>query len=60
MKRRQGYSEMEISSKREALENVLVPYRDSENIELLQRSKFGIVEKFFQWYNFAGYIAIKK
>jgi len=60
MKHRQGYSEMEIRSKREALENVLVPYRDSENIELFRRSKFGIVEKFFQWYNFAGYIAIKK
>ncbi len=60
MKRRQGYSEMEIRSKRETLENVLVPYRDSENMEFFQRSKFGVVEKFFQWYNFAGYIAIKK
>ena len=60
MKRRQGYSEMEIRSKREALENVLVPYRDSENMQLLQRTGFSIVEKFFQWYNFAGYIAIKK
>jgi len=60
MKRRQGYSEMEIRSKREALENVLVPYRDSENMELLRRTGFDIIEKFFQWYNFAGYIAVKK
>lgn len=60
MKRRQGYTEMEIQSKREALENVLIPYRDNENMELFRRTKFGVVEKFFQWYNFAGYIAIKK
>lgn len=59
-KRRQGYSELEITGKREALENVLIPYRDSENMELLRRTGFGITEKFFQWYNFTGYLAIKK
>ena len=31
MKRRNGYSEIEIAQKREALENVLVPYRLEEN-----------------------------
>lgn len=31
-KRRKGYSEIEISKKREALENVLIPYRLEENV----------------------------
>ena len=36
MKRRNGYSDLEIAQKREALENVLVPYRLEENKELLR------------------------
>ncbi|MBA3647528.1 MAG: carboxy-S-adenosyl-L-methionine synthase CmoA [Chitinophagales bacterium] len=59
MKRRQHYSDMEISQKREALENVLIPYRLTENIELLHRSGFRYAEVFFKWYNFAGLIAVK-
>ena len=35
-KRQNGYSEMEISNKREALENVLIPYRMEENFDLLK------------------------
>lgn len=58
-KRRNGYSEMEISKKREALENVLIPYRVEENVELLQTSGFRHVEMFFRWYNFCGIIAMK-
>lgn len=60
MKRRNGYSETEIAQKREALENVLVPYRMAENIELLKRNGFAEVDTFFKWYNFAGIVAIKK
>ena len=58
-KRRNGYSELEISQKREALENVLIPYQDSENRELLRRNGFSVVDAFFRWYNFTGLIAIK-
>ncbi len=36
-KRRNQYSELEISQKREALENVLIPYRLSENVCMLNR-----------------------
>ena len=39
-KRRNQYSEMEIAQKREALENVLIPYKLSENITLLKESGF--------------------
>jgi len=59
MKRRHHYSEMEISQKREALENVLIPYKLSENILLLKESGFAHCEVFFKWYNFSGIIAKK-
>jgi tRNA (cmo5U34)-methyltransferase len=58
-KRRNGYSEEEILRKREALENVLVPYRADENAELLRRNGFSVVETFFQWYNFAAFLGLK-
>jgi tRNA (cmo5U34)-methyltransferase len=58
-KRRNGYSDMEISQKREALENILVPYHESENRELLARNGFTCVEPFFRWYNFSGLIALR-
>lgn len=59
MKRRHHYSELEISQKREALENVLIPYKLSENITLLRDAGFEHCEVFFKWYNFAGIIAKK-
>ncbi|MBL7758433.1 MAG: carboxy-S-adenosyl-L-methionine synthase CmoA [Chitinophagaceae bacterium] len=59
-KRRNQYSELEISQKREALENVLIPYKLSENISLLRDQGFAHCEVFFKWYNFAGLIAMKK
>lgn len=59
-KRRHGYSEEEILRKREALENVLVPYRTDENVELFRRNGFLVVETFFQWFNFAGFLCLKK
>jgi tRNA (cmo5U34)-methyltransferase len=60
MKRRHNYSEMEISQKREALENVLIPYKLSENILMLKEAGFDHCEVFFKWYNFAGIIAVKR
>lgn len=59
-KERNKYSFEEIQLKREALENVLVPYRIDENIELFRRNGFEIVEIFFQWYNFVGILCLKK
>lgn len=58
-KRRQGYSDLEIAEKRESLENVLVPYRVEENFQLLRRNGFGVVDSFFRWYNWAGFLALK-
>lgn len=59
-KRRRDYSEMEISQKREALENVLIPYKLSENVTLLSEAGFAHCETFFKWYNFSGLIATKQ
>jgi len=59
-KRRNHYSEMEISQKREALENILIPYKLSENIAMLRDIGFDNCEVFFKWYNFSGLIARKK
>lgn len=58
-KRRQGYSEMEISQKREALENVLIPFRYEENISLLKEAGFRQIDEFYRWYNFSGVVAVK-
>ncbi|MEO7962980.1 MAG: carboxy-S-adenosyl-L-methionine synthase CmoA, partial [Gemmatimonadaceae bacterium] len=59
LKRRRGYSDLEISQKREALENVLIPYRLEENEELLRKCGFSRVNVWFRWYNFCGIIAVK-
>ena len=58
-KRRNHYNDLEIAQKREALENVLIPYKLMENRELLLRRGFRYVETFFKWYNFCGMIAVK-
>lgn len=54
-----GYSALEISSKREALENVLIPFRRDENIKLLRDAGYRTVSSFFQWFNFSGFLALK-
>ena len=59
LKKRNGYSDLEISRKREALENVLVPYKLMENREMLLRAGFRYCDVFFKWYNFCGMIAVK-
>ncbi len=58
-KKRNGYSEIEISQKREALENVLIPYKLLENRELLLETGFRYCDVFFKWYNFCGMVAVK-
>ncbi|AJD01623.1 carboxy-S-adenosyl-L-methionine synthase CmoA [Campylobacter lari] len=55
----QGYSKLEISTKREALENVLIPYTQNENITMLKKAGFSKVESVFKWVNFETFIAFK-
>jgi tRNA (cmo5U34)-methyltransferase len=58
-KRKKGYSELEIAKKREALENVLIPFSVEENKNLLKKVGFSSVETYFQWFNFVSIAAIK-
>jgi len=58
-KKKMGYSEFEIAQKREALENVLIPYTMNENIEMLKTAGFKEIEVIFRWNNFATFIAFK-
>ncbi|WP_187850005.1 carboxy-S-adenosyl-L-methionine synthase CmoA [Helicobacter pylori] len=58
-KQNQGYSHNEIAFKREALENVLVPYSLKENVALLESVGFKHVEAVFKWVNFTLLVARK-
>jgi tRNA (cmo5U34)-methyltransferase len=58
-KKTQGYSEFEISQKREALENVLIPYSYEENQTMILDAGFKNFDCLFKWINFATFIAIK-
>ncbi|CRF40703.1 carboxy-S-adenosyl-L-methionine synthase CmoA [Helicobacter ailurogastricus] len=58
-KQAQGYTLNEISFKREALENVLVPYSLQENTALLERAGFKQPEVLFKWVNFGLLFARK-
>jgi tRNA (cmo5U34)-methyltransferase len=58
-KRANGYSEMEISQKRQALENVLIPESIEQHRERLAEAGFGRVEAWFQAFNFAAIAAFK-
>jgi tRNA (cmo5U34)-methyltransferase len=54
-----GYSKYEIAQKREALENVLIPFTIEENIEMCKKAGFKEVTTLFQWANFVTFVAKK-
>lgn len=58
-KKAQGYSELEISQKRSALENVLIPETFAVHRQRLVSLGFSSVEVWFQYFNFASMIALK-
>ena len=58
-KKARGYSELEIARKREALENVLIPFSIEENRSMLKEIGFTSVETYFQWFYFTSIIAVK-
>jgi len=58
-KQANNYSQTEIAKKREALENVLIPYKLKENEDMLKDCGFKHIEVFFKWYNFSGFVAMK-
>ena len=58
-KRANGYSELEISQKRSALENVMKPDSLPEHHERLQQAGFSSQTLWFQCFNFCSMVAIK-
>lgn len=58
-KRANGYSELEISQKRSALENVMLPDTLQEQQQRLQQAGFVKQTVWFQCFNFCSLVAIK-
>jgi tRNA (cmo5U34)-methyltransferase len=58
-KRANGYSELEISQKRSALENVMKPDTLAEHRQRLQAAGFSSQTLWFQCFNFCSMLAIK-
>ncbi|PID47240.1 MAG: carboxy-S-adenosyl-L-methionine synthase CmoA [Proteobacteria bacterium] len=58
-KKTQGYSDFEISQKREALENVLVPYTEKENKKMILDAGFKEIQTLIKWGNFTTFLARK-
>jgi len=54
-----GYSELEISQKREALENVLIPVSPKAQVALLNEAGFRQTEMVMRWATFATFLAVK-
>ena len=58
-KKAQGYSDLEISQKRTALENVLIPETESTHIARFKQAGFNQSQMWFRCLNFASFYAIK-
>ncbi|MDD9888764.1 MAG: carboxy-S-adenosyl-L-methionine synthase CmoA [Gammaproteobacteria bacterium] len=58
-KENMGYSKLEISQKRTALENVLIPETLEDHKKRILGANFGSFEVWFQCFNFASMIAFK-
>ncbi|MFK7848671.1 MAG: carboxy-S-adenosyl-L-methionine synthase CmoA, partial [Rhodothermales bacterium] len=58
-KRANGYSELEISQKRTALEDVLVPDTEEVHLERLKQAGFPSPAMWFQSLNFVSILAVK-
>ena len=58
-KRAHGYSDLEVSQKRAALENVLVPESIADHKSRLMKAGFSRFFPWFQCFNFASLIAFK-
>ena len=54
-----GYSKLEISQKRTALENVLIPETLDDHRQRLTRAGFNTMDVWFQCFNFASIVAFK-
>lgn len=54
-----GYARTEIERKKEALENVLVPLTEAQQVQMLHESGFGQVDSLIKLHNFVSWMALK-
>jgi len=59
-KKAQGYSDLEIARKRDALENVMKPDSMRQHRERLESAGFDQVSQWFQGFNFISMVAFRK
>ena len=60
LKSENGYSELEIANKRDALEDILIPQTHQDNIKDIKSAGFESVSTVFKWFNFTTYLAVKQ
>jgi len=58
-KKTNGYSDLEISQKRNAIENVLLPETLEQHRQRLEKIGFKKIEQWFQCFNFCSFVAFK-
>ncbi len=58
-KRANGYSDLEIAQKRDAIENVLLPETLETHRQRMHRAGFSSFDNWFQCFNFASMVAIR-
>lgn len=58
-KKTMGYSDLEISQKRNALENVLIPDSETQHLQRINDAGFDEIYQCFRSFNFISYLAIK-
>lgn len=59
LKEENGYSKIEITKKREALENVLIPETVETHMERMKSAGFTAIETWFKWFHFTAFICRK-
>lgn len=58
-KKENGYSQLEISQKRDALEDVLIPETIDQHQQRLRQLGFNQLDIWLKWFNFASFICVK-
>jgi len=59
LKEENGYSKIEITRKREALENILIPETVEAHIKRLKAAGFHAIEIWLKWFHFAAFLCRK-
>ncbi|NNG00125.1 MAG: carboxy-S-adenosyl-L-methionine synthase CmoA [Desulfobacteraceae bacterium] len=58
-KKENGYSDLEISQKRDALENVLIPETTDDHLQRIKRAGFSGMDLWLKWFSFCSWICFK-